>query len=85
MVDDGSRRGTTQVHDHRVEWSQATYAEAYRKMVLSYKKQPGALGARLRGFPKGLSDQEGYALLMEYLRRQRAHRRLAHKRDRPLP
>ena len=54
--------------------SRATYAEAYLQMVLSFQRWPGALGAGWRGFPEGLSDQEGYALLMEYLRRQRAQK-----------
>ena len=54
--------------------SRAPYAEAYRQMALSFERRPGALGARWRGFSEGLSDQEGYALLMEYLRRQRAQK-----------
>ena len=55
-------------------WSRATYAEAYRQMVLSFERRPGELGARWPGFPEGLSDQEGSALLMEYLRRQRTQK-----------
>ena len=51
-----------------------TYADAYRKIFLDWEMKAAALGAGWRGFPVGLSDQEGYALLMEYLRRRKAKR-----------
>ena len=74
MVDNTGRRGTTPVYDHRVGREPSDLRGAYRQIVLSFERRPGALGARWRGFPEGLSDPEGYALLMEYLRRQRAQK-----------
>ena len=60
-----SEGGTPRYTTTGLGGSRATYAEAYRQMVLSFERQPGALGAGWRGFPEGLSDREGYALLME--------------------
>ena len=54
------------------EADDVTYADAYREIVLNWEMKAGALGEGWRAFPVGLSDQEGHALLMEYLRRRKA-------------